>query len=65
MSLRVFDLLGRKVVDLVDSQQARGVYQVTWDGRDAYGQRVATGVYLYRLSLDGRRSEARTMTVLK
>lgn len=65
VTLRVFDRLGRKVVDLVDARQVRGAYQVTWDGRDARGQPVATGLYLYRLLLNGRLTQARTMTLLR
>ncbi|MBC8383468.1 MAG: hypothetical protein H8E22_06675, partial [Candidatus Cloacimonetes bacterium] len=26
---------------------------VTWDGKDKNGQKVATGVYLYQLCIDG------------
>lgn len=34
--------------------------EIEWDGRDAYGSRVAQGVYIYRLSVrtpDGKRAE--------
>jgi hypothetical protein len=65
VNLVVYDMLGRTVATLVDAPQSSGVYRVTWDGRDASGSRVATGTYLYRLTLDGRQSEARTMTLLK
>jgi flagellar hook assembly protein FlgD len=30
-----------------------GTHQVLWDGRNAGGQSVASGVYLYRLNADG------------
>ncbi len=63
--LSIYDLLGQKVVDLVSEEQPRGVYEATWNGRDAAGRSVATGTYVYRLALNGVLSKARTMTLLK
>jgi len=63
--LSVYNILGRKVVDLVEGLQTSGVYNVTWDGRDDQGYFVASGIYLYRLTMDGRMSQARVMTLLK
>jgi agmatine deiminase len=44
-SLRVYDLLGREVVTLVNEVKQPGSYEVTWDAT-----RFATGVYLYRMN---------------
>lgn len=65
VTLSVYNVLGEKVVDLVDAAQTSGVYRVTWDGRDARGYLVASGLYLYRLMLNGRQSQVRTLTLLK
>jgi PKD repeat protein len=53
VQLVIFDTLGRRVRTLVDSQQRAGRHDVVWDGRDAHGARVATGIYLYRLRASG------------
>ncbi len=34
---------------LVNTQQKPGYYIITWDGKADNGQKVATGVYFYRL----------------
>jgi photosystem II stability/assembly factor-like uncharacterized protein len=47
--IRVIDLVGRELRTLVDAIQSPGRYEVTWDGRDAAGRRVASGTYLYLL----------------
>ena len=44
VSLRVYDLLGREVVNLVNEQQDAGYYQKTFDARG-----FASGMYIYRL----------------
>ncbi|HEX7070488.1 MAG TPA: LamG-like jellyroll fold domain-containing protein [Rhodothermales bacterium] len=41
VTLAVYDLLGHEVASLVDSEQAPGEYEVTFDGSD-----LASGVYL-------------------
>ena len=47
--LVVYNALGREVRMLVNGAQAVGMHTVQWDGRDAFGRAVSTGLYLYRL----------------
>jgi hypothetical protein len=65
VELKVFDLLGREVRTLLRGDQyAPGVHSVTWDGRNAAGKAVATGVYFYRINASGF-TESRKMLLLK
>lgn len=57
--LVVYDMLGRKVATLVDEQKSAGTYEVIFDAG-----RLASGVYLYRLSA-GEELKTRTMTFVK
>ncbi|MEM1269238.1 MAG: spondin domain-containing protein [Bacteroidota bacterium] len=63
--LNVYDLTGRLVTTLVSGEQPAGSYQTQWNGLDARGQLVGSGVYLYRLEGDGFASPARRMVLLK
>jgi len=47
--LSVYNVLGQQIVSLVDGSQGAGRHVVTWDGRDAGGQAVASGLYFCRL----------------
>ncbi len=49
VQLNIYNMLGQKIRTLVDDVLPAGTYQVVWDGLDDYGNRVATGVYLYQL----------------
>lgn len=49
VALEVFDLLGRRVRVLADGHAEAGHYAARWDGRDASGRPVASGLYLIRL----------------
>jgi len=47
--LKVFDILGQEVKVLVNEAQQAGSYQIQWDGTNATGARVSSGVYFYRI----------------
>ncbi len=47
--LVIYSALGQEVRRLVDEVKSVGRYSVRWDGRDALGRPVSSGVYLYRL----------------
>ena len=49
VTIRVYDVTGRLVQTLVDEPRPEGVHRVIWDGRNARGEQVATGVYFYRM----------------
>ena len=62
--LQVFDVLGRPVANLVVGRLQTGRHRVNWEGRDAGGQRVSSGIYFYRLR-GGNRAESRKMTLVR
>lgn len=49
VELTVFNVLGQEVRALMNGFVAAGEHQVEWNGTDDQGQRVASGIYLYRL----------------
>jgi hypothetical protein len=51
--VQVLDMAGRRVATLESGTTAAGVHQVSWDGRDAGGSPVGSGVYLVRMEADG------------
>ena len=51
--LSVYDLSGRLVRVLEDSQMAAGEHSVRWDGRDGQGLAQASGMYFVRLNAGG------------
>jgi flagellar hook assembly protein FlgD len=62
--IRLFDLLGREVKTLVDADLKAGSYQAQWDGRDAAGNVVESGMYYYRIEAAGQ-SLTKAMQVRK
>jgi flagellar hook assembly protein FlgD len=49
----IYDILGRELVTLVNQIQPTGRYQILWDGNNAKGAPVVSGIYFYRISSNG------------
>jgi hypothetical protein len=62
--LSIYSILGEQVRVLEQSAKPAGRHVTTWDGRDEAGHALGSGVYLYRLSVDGR-TQRRKMLLLK
>ena len=60
VSLKVFDILGREVSELVNSKQEAGTYQITFDASG-----LASGVYFYSLTADGLLIDTKKMVLVK
>ena len=64
VELGVYDLQGRRQRLLIAGDQPAGPFSLEWDGRDESGQRLASGVYLLRLT-NGGGSRAVKLVMLK
>lgn len=64
VKLDIYNILGQHVKTLVDKDMIPGNYQVDWDATSSSSQRVATGIYLYKLQV-GQESKSKKMLLLK
>lgn len=64
VNLEIFDILGRKVLTLVDEYQSGGRRTITWDSRDSDNNQVSAGIYFYRLKV-GDNQIVKKMALLK
>ena len=63
-TLDVYNILGQRIVTLVDEYREAGNHTVIWDGTNEAGEPVASGVYLYRLQ-SGNYSDSKKMLLLR
>jgi hypothetical protein len=52
VNLSVINMMGQTVRVLVDRNQAAGTFRVEWNGTDATGSELPSGIYMYKLSTD-------------
>jgi hypothetical protein len=62
--LDVYDILGRCIATLIDGPLEAGEHIVQWDGRDAGGREVASGIYFYRIS-GNQWTESKKMVLIR
>jgi hypothetical protein len=49
VNVKVYTILGAEVRTLIDEEKPAGYHRVRWDGRNEAGQRLNSGVYIYRI----------------
>ena len=64
MELSIYNTAGQRVRTLVQGWQPAGTREVAWDGRDAVGRPMASGVYMIRM-VSGDYQSVRRMALIR
>ena len=59
VTLKVYDVLGKEIADLVNENLKAGIYEVTFDG-----SKLASGTYIYKI-IAGNFSDTKRMLMIK
>ncbi len=49
VTLEIYNMLGQKIITLINEHRPAGFQQMIWDGKDNFGRTVGSGVYFYRI----------------
>ncbi len=63
-TLEVYNIMGQRVVTLMDDFAEAGPYSIFWNGRDNRGSVIASGIYLYRLR-SGQHLDTKKLVLMK
>jgi len=64
VKITIYDVAGREIRILVNEEQHSGYKKVIWNGFDGQGEKVPSGIYLYKVSM-GNFSEINKMVLIK
>ncbi|MBD3290773.1 T9SS type A sorting domain-containing protein [candidate division KSB1 bacterium] len=64
VTLEIYNILGQKVITLIDEIQTAGEKSVVWNGRNQLGEIVNSGIYIYRMKA-GDLTKTKRMLFLK
>ena len=64
VSLKIYDVSGKEMTNLVDEFKPYGYYLVNWDGKNSYGIPLSSGVYICVLRI-GKFMSAKKLTIVK
>ena len=65
VKVEIYDILGKRIVTLVDHNLNAGIKSIVWNARDSRGQAVGSGTYFYRITIDGSKTIVRKLLLLK
>ena len=65
VELSIFNIKGQKIRSLLNNQITAGEHSIVWNGKDASGKKISSGVYLYKLNVNGKSEEVRKCLLLK
>ncbi|MBN2016887.1 MAG: CotH kinase family protein [Candidatus Cloacimonetes bacterium] len=65
VEVTIYNIKGQIVKTLLKDSCNPGEYSVMWDGKDNYGSDLKSGIYLYRLSVDGEPQMTEKMILMK
>jgi len=68
VKLSIYDALGRLVSVLIDAQLSDGHHDIEWNSTNYSGASVATGVYIYKITVKAENklfSQSRKMLLVK
>jgi hypothetical protein len=65
VDLAIFNIKGQKVKTLISTELDKGSHSVIWNGVDDSGKIVSSGVYFYKLSVDGKSKAVKKCLMLK
>ena len=61
VNIVIYNMLGSEVAVLVNQTEAKGIHQITWDGKNQQGQFVPRGNYFYRITASGYTSSGKLL----
>jgi hypothetical protein len=61
VNLTIYNLLGQKVVCLLDKKLDSGQYHSVWDGQNFMGQLSASGLYFFTLTVENQRQSVKVL----
>ena len=65
VEILVYNVKGQKVKKLASSTFERGQHQVIWNGRDDNHDKVSSGIYFYKYTVNGKVKSNKKMLLLK
>ncbi len=64
VEIEVYTVLGQRIGTMNKGQLTAGSHQLSWNIRDGHGNRISTGNYVFRISVDGQ-STYKRFSILK
>lgn len=65
IELAIYNIKGQKIKTLVHNEFSKGDHSIIWNGNDDSGKPVSSGLYLYKLYINGKTEAVKKCLMLK
>ena len=65
VNVSIYNIRGQLIATLVDKLQTAGSHAIQWNAMDQYGQRVSSGMYLYRIQAGDKFVQTKKLLLMK
>ena len=65
IELSIYNIKGQKIKTLAQNEFTKGSHSIIWSGEDETEKKVSSGIYLYKLIVNGTLKETRKCVLLK
>lgn len=65
VELNVYNIKGQKIKSLLNNHISAGEHSIVWNGKDTSGKKVGSGIYLYKLNVNGKIEAVKKCLLLK
>ncbi|MDP8202622.1 MAG: T9SS type A sorting domain-containing protein [Candidatus Tenebribacter burtonii] len=63
--VEIFNIKGQKIKTLANNELTKGKHSTIWNGDDEFGKPVSSGVYFYKLNVNGKTESVKKCLLLK
>lgn len=65
IELSIYNIKGQKIKTLTRNEFEKGSHSIIWNGVDEFGKQVSSGVYYYKLNVNGKTEAVKKCLLLK
>jgi len=65
IELSIYNIKGQKIKNLIQNELLNGDHSVAWNGKDDFGKLVSSGIYCYKLNVNGKTEAVKKCLLLK
>jgi len=65
VELSIYNIKGQKIKTLAQNEFEKGSHSITWNGDDEFNNPVGSGIYYYKLNVDGKTEAVKKCLLLK
>ena len=65
INISIFNIKGQKIKTLANNEFTKGSHSIVWNGKDEFGKSVSSGIFYYKLKVNGKTEAVKKCLLLK